>query len=510
MTSTLPMVGAVRAGRAILGAGRQVVGPLEVRLDGARVAAVAIGGEQGTHDLAGEVIGTAGDLVMPALADAHDHGRGVPTLAFGALDGALETWIPALSLQPRMDPWLLTAFALAKLARSGVASVVHCHNTQDPDALVEECIAAGRAAADVGLRMAVAVPLSDRNRLGYGPDDAVLAHLDDARRTMVTTRWSRRPASIEVQLAAVDAIAEGLAGLPGVSVQYCPVGPQWCSDALLSGVAEASARTGRRVHLHLLETRPQREWADAHHPEGLVAHLDALGILTDRTTVAHGVWLTDAELDVLALRRTVVSVNSTSNLRLRSGLAPLQRMMARGVRVAIGMDGMSVDDDDDALRELQIAHLLHAGIALDGGVAVADVIGASVSVGPVAASGPDSWGVIDTGAPADLLLLDRSAYAADVADGAVEDEASLVLARARAEHVRALVVAGRLVVSDGRVLGVDEPAIAAEVAQRCRAAAGDIAAARPAVAALQDGLVRFYAAGGHCCTEAPVTTGGRA
>lgn len=499
------MVAAVRAGRAILAPGRQVTRPVEVCLDGLRIAAVTVGTDGGrTPDDAGggEVIGTAGDLVMPALADAHDHGRGIPTLAFGAHDGALETWIAALSLQPRMDPRLLTIFALAKLARSGVASVVHCHNTQDPDALVEECIAAGRAAADVGLRMAVAVPLSDRNRLGYGPDEAVLAHLDDAQRSSVTQRWSRAVAPIDAQLAAVDAIAEGLAGVPGVSVQYCPVGPQWCSDALLSAVAEAGARSGRRIHLHLLETRPQREWADAHHPRGLVAHLDELGLLSDRTTVAHGVWMNDTDLDVIAARRVIVSVNSTSNLRLRSGLAPMRRMVERGVRVAIGMDGMSIDDDDDALRELQVAHLLQAGVGFDDGVSVEDVIAASVSVGPVAASGPDTWGVLDAGAPADLLLLDRSAYAADLAGGALDDEAALVLARARARHVRALVVAGRLVVDDGRVLGVDEPAIAAEVADRCRGAADGIAAGRPAVTALQDGLVRFYAARGHCCVEA--------
>ena len=59
-------------------------------------------------------------------------------------------------------------------------------------------------------------------------------------------------------------------------VQFGPNGVQWCSDALLTAIAEASQRTGRRIHMHLLETRYQRAWADATHPEGVVKHLDAL------------------------------------------------------------------------------------------------------------------------------------------------------------------------------------------------------------------------------------------
>ena len=328
-------------------------------------------------------IGGVGMLLMPALADAHDHGRGLPTIAFGAADGALETWIAALSLQPRIDSRLLTTLALCKLARSGVGSVVHCHNTQVAEQLVEECEQAAKAAREVGVRMAIAVPLADRNRLGYAPDADVLACVDSEHRLMVEQRWSGRPATPVEQVATVERVAEGCEDADGlVRVQYCPVAPQWCSDELLALVAQASFRTGRRVHMHLFETRYQREWADSAYPSGLLGHLDSLGLLSDRLTVAHGVWLTDDELVLLAERGVTVSVNTSSNLRLRSGTARLHRMLELGVRVAIGMDGMSIDDDDDALRELQLAHLTHAGIGLDRGVSVDEVLHASCAVGP--------------------------------------------------------------------------------------------------------------------------------
>ena len=64
------------------------------------------------------------------------------------------------------------------------------------------------------------------------------------------------------------------------SVQYGPNGVQWCSDELLQAIAQASQRTGRRVHMHLLETKYQRQWADATYPDGVVRMLDDIGLLS--------------------------------------------------------------------------------------------------------------------------------------------------------------------------------------------------------------------------------------
>ncbi len=503
MTS-LAAVRSLRAGWSLPAAGEPAVSSLSLGVAGAHLAAPA---ELGDLD-GGLSLGDERCWALPALADAHDHGRGLPTLAFGAHDQALELWIAALALQPRMDSGLLTTLALAKLARSGVSGAVHCHNTQDPAALVEECLAAARAAAAIGVRLGLAVPLADRNRLGYGPDEAVLALVPTSQRSAVAARWGSPPPSVSTQLDAVEAIAAGVAadGLDAlVSVQYCPVGPQWCSDELLAGVAEASARTGRRVHTHLFETRYQREWAEAAHPGGLLHHLDALGLVSDRLTIAHGVWLDDDELALLAERGVVVSINSTSNLRLRSGTARVQRMLELGVRVAMGLDGMSLDDDEDALREARLLHLLHHGVGLDRGIDAATVLRAATTTGPVAVAGDGGWGRLEPGAPADVVLLDGDALGADLVDGADHDLATVVLARARARHVRHLVVGGREVVRDGVVLGVDEASVAAEVAAISRAAGAAHAAAAPAVAALQAGLQQFYGDGAHRRVAAEVT-----
>ena len=78
-------------------------------------------------------------------------------------------------------------------------------------------------------------------------------------------------------------------------VQYGPIGPQWCHDATLERIAEASSENDRHVHMHLLESRRQREWLDAAYPQGIVRFLDDIGLLSPRLTLAHGVHLTDAE-----------------------------------------------------------------------------------------------------------------------------------------------------------------------------------------------------------------------
>lgn len=447
-------------------------------------------------------VGGPDALVLPALADAHDHGRGVGTIAFGAADQALETWLPALALQPWVDAGVLAGLSLCRLARSGVASVVHCHNTQRDAELVDECASVARTARAVGVRVGLAVPLADRHRIGYGADDDVLAEVAPAWRAAVGDRWRGTPMPVAEQLARVDEVAAVAAAEGGglVHTQYGPIGPQWCSPELLAAVADASARTGRRVHMHLCETRYQREWADAALPGGLLPWLDGLGLLSDRLTVAHAVWLDDDDLALLAERRVVVSVNATSNLRLRSGRARLHRMRELGVRVASGLDGMSVDDDEDALRELQMTHLLNAGTGLETDVTALDVLQASATTGPVAVAGDGPWGRPVAGAPADLVVLDGAALRAGVMPGVHEttDEvAALVLARARARHVTDLVVAGRHVVGGGRVLGFDEAGATAELTAALAAAAPEVAALQPLVRALQDGLTAFYESGGH-------------
>ena len=443
-----------------------------------------------------------GLLAMPALANAHDHGRGMSTLLIGAADEALELWLPGLAGHPSVAPYVVNGLAFARMARSGCSSILHCHVPQAYGRLPEEAAEVARAAADIGVRVGFVVPMRDRNRLVIGDNDAFLARLDAPLREAIARTWLGPLPDARGQLDLADSIAGQLQG-PRFDVQYGPVAPHWCSDTLLAGVAEASARTGRRGHMHLLETRYQRAWADTAYEGGLVAHLDRLGILSPRLTVAHCVWLRPAEMELFAERGVTIAVNTSSNLRLRSGIAPLAGFHGAGLAVAFGMDGMALDDDTDMFRELRLTRLLHAGSGLEEGVSPARLLDGALGTGHAVAGGIATFGAIAPGAAADIAVLDLAGLTYGGVPGAL-DETEIVLGRATQSHVRHLVVAGRDVVVDGRVVGVDEAAMAAEIDAAARRHAEQWSAFAPICARFRSAIRGHYRQGRH---KGPFATG---
>ena len=430
-------------------------------------------------------------LVTPALANAHDHGRGLSRLAYGALDDALEVWVAGASaLHPPVDPYLLAVTAFSRMARSGVAAAVHCHMLQRFDRLADEARAVCRAANDVGLRIAFVVPMVDRHRLAYCDDETILALLGEADREVLRARWAGPLPSIDDQIAMVVEIARQCDSA-SVNVQFGPFGLEWASDDLLYRVAEASADTGRRVHMHCQETNRQRAWADNRFPGGFVAHLDDLGLLSPRLTVAHCVWLRPEECDLLAERGVTIVLNSSSNLRLGSGVAPAAEFARRGVRLAVGIDSLSFDDDDDALRELRLLYHLHRGNSLDPGLAAADVLSAATSAGFRAVDGSERDGAVKVAAPADLILFDWDRLGGDVVSSRTS-EVDILLGRATRDHIFSVWAGGREIVREGRILGLDEPAAIAELHAQAVAGSNTANAFIPTLERYRAALRRFY------------------
>ncbi len=428
-------------------------------------------------------------LVMPPVANAHDHVRGVRPISLGAFDLPLELWLLRMAGLPPVDPYLVAAAALGRQARGGMGSImVHYTRPQGPGPLDDELRVVARAARDVGVRVAIAVALRDRNALGYAPDETLLAGLQPAERAQVEARLLKAPVPFADQVALVDDLAASIED-PLVTVQYGPYGLEWCSDAMLRLVAARSAETGRRVHMHLLESPVQREYLDHAFPQGPVRYMDEIGLLSPRLSVAHATQLRPGEMELLAERGVIVSVNSSSNMILRNGVAPMAEMARRGVRLATGLDGFTIDDDDDALRELRLAYMLHRA----GGLELGALLQAACQTGREAVSGLVG-GPLVPGAPADLLELDR-AYGADcVVD---VDEAALLAHRAGARHIKRLVVAGREVVRDGAVLGLDLAGVERELDAQVRHGAGAYASWQAVSAGFHARMKSFYGAGLH-------------
>ncbi len=454
-------------------------------LDGARIA--------------GLETGEGGDLVaLPPPANAHDHARPVRSSSFGNGGRPLETWLHRLALLPAVDPYLAAAVSLGRSALGGAGAVmVHYTRAYGPMPLPDEAAEVARAARDVGVRIGFATAMRDRNPLVYGDHAPVLAALPAAQREAVAARLLRPPLPPAEQVALADAVAARIAG-PTVDAQYGPAAPQWCSDTLLRAVAEASAVSGRRVHMHLLETRYQRDWADREHPDGIVLHLDRLGLLSPRLTLAHCTWARPAELDLLAERGVTIAVNTGSNLGLRSGIAPVAEMVRRGCRVAMGLDGLAFDEDDDALSELRLAWALHRGWGFEEAVSRARMLRIALVEGHRAVTNQEDGGTLAPGTAADVLLLDARALDADTLWPGV-DPLDLLLCRGAAPQIRELIVAGRTVVCDGALVGIDHPALRTELLARFRAGLADDSFAAVLPAFERAVAEHFGSAAAGCC-----------
>lgn len=436
-------------------------------------------GEQGISATSGSGA-CNGRLALPAPVDAHDHGYGIRTLDFGWPDDALEPWIAGMRLRPPTDPYLEALVAFGRVALSGCAATMHCHNSLNVDRLVGEAGEVVRAARTCGIRLAFSCPLLDSSPWVYGGPEALRGVLTDDEWNGIAGMVPRYAPMAE-QLAAADAIAEAHAG-DSVDVQYGPIGVQWASDAMIETIAEASARTGRRIHMHLLESPRQRIWLDRRFPEGVVRHLDRIGFLSPRLAVAHGVQLRPDECELLAARGVIVVTNPSANLRLRSGVAPITDFRAAGLEFAIGLDGSGFDDDQDIWREMRLTRLLQGGRGLEPDLHASAVFSAAIESGAKVAHQPTGRDVVVV----DYRALTEHAIFDDL------DESEILLTRMAARHVTDLLVTGKHVVKDRKLTGFDFEAARAELAGQARAALPKWASERDKARILSGFVRRYY------------------
>jgi cytosine/adenosine deaminase-related metal-dependent hydrolase len=398
-------------------------------------------------------------FVIPAFVNAHDHAR--PTASsFGAVNMPLESWIVRSTFGTPPDPYLAAASAMARSARAGCASMmIHYTRPSGTMSLVEEAKAIARAAGDVGLRIAFALAVRDQNPIVYGDSEPILSSLPADDRKTIEDMFVRPTMSPRDYIKLTETIASEIAG-PKVDVQFGPGGVQWCSRPLLEAIAESSARTGRRVHMHLLETVYQRAWADEHFPGGVVRYLRDIGLLSKRLTLAHCIHTRPDELEIIAASGARIVTNFSSNLHLHSGLAPIAAAHRCGCAIAVGVDGLALDEDDDVIREMRLVQMAHGGLGFKRTWTRPEFFGLAVRNGREATGAPGT-GALNPGSPADFVVIDLDRLDRD---GIMPvDPLELLFARGNASMVRDVVVDGRTIVRDGKPTGVNLPDIEQEL-----------------------------------------------
>jgi len=410
-------------------------------------------------------------LLMPALVNSHDHGRGFGNVSLGLDDETLEIWLLMLRSQPSISPYLAAAYDGVRLLGSGVTLTAHSHNPvrwEESHAESEETL---RGYRDAGIRVAFHPPVVDQNMLVYGDEDKFVAGLPSGVREIAMKMLASVQQSHDDYFAMCEALYSTHHDVKDslVHIQVSPAGGQWCSDALIEKSVQFAQQHRTRVQMHMLETHLQKQYALRKWGKSFIRHMDDLGALGPWLTLAHMIWVEPEDFALLAERGVAIAHNPSSNLRVRSGIAALSSMVQANITVGIGLDGFSLDEDQDYLREMRMAWTIGNNRTNQPGTRSAPLSAQSILnmgtyAGAQATFGTDTTlGKLEPGFLADMVLIDLDFSTLDfLADSQGLRESLLRLSTRR--HVKHVLANGEWVVQDGKHTRLDEAALRAEIA----------------------------------------------
>ena len=372
-------------------------------------------------------------LVTPGLVNAHGHAA--MTLLRGyADDKPLDAWLQEdiWPVEAELEPEDIAAgarLACAEMIRSGTTGFADMYF--EVDALVESVAAAGL-----------------RARVGYG---------------IVTVGKDESAAREEFETGL--AVAERLDGAADgrVRTAVMPHAPHTVDTAYLAEFAPRIRDADVPVHFHFNETPAYIEEVQAETGERPGAYADEFGLLDD-AWVAHAVHLSDAEIDLLAERDVAVAHCPAANMKLASGIAPVERLRGAGVTVGLGTDGAASNNSLDMFEEMRDAAMAGKIAADDASAVPAEAAVEMATAGSAEAIGLPG-GRIEAGAPADLAVVDLSSAHLTPE----HDLVSHLVYAANGSDVRHTVCDGQVLMRDRELLTLDERAVRREAEERARA-----------------------------------------
>ena len=421
-----------------------------------------------------EVIGTGDEILLPGFINGHHH-VGLTPFQLGSPDMPLELWFVTRMVSRNLNLYLDTLYSAFEMIASGITTVQHIHgwvpgNLAEVEHGSNEVI---RAYRDIGMRVSYSFAVRNQNRLVYQADDEFVASLPQDLRPSMQRWFSRMQLTLDDYMALFEHLHAQHQASGRAKIQLAPANLHWCSDEALTRLAEASRQYGVPLHMHLLETAYQKEYAARRGDCSAVEYLDRFGLLGPHMTLGHGVWLNEKDIDRLAETGTCVCHNCSSNFRLRSGVAPLNALEARGVNTAIGIDEAGINDDRDMLQEMRMVLRAHRVPGMDAGVpTAAQVFRMATSGGARTTAFGETIGSLAVGKAADMVLLDWKQISYPYLD---RDTPLLdaVLLRAKTEGVRKVICAGEVVYADGRFTRIDRDAALRSLHEELNAALTD-------------------------------------
>ncbi|MEE3380314.1 MAG: amidohydrolase [Succiniclasticum sp.] len=376
-----------------------------------------------------QVIDATGKLAAAGMVNAHTHIAMCLLRSYGD-DMALMDWLqnkvwPAEAGLKDGDCYWGTQLGILEMLKGGTTSFADMYFFEDETA---------KAVEESGIRACLARGLTGDK---YDKEDQRLAE-----NVRLYKDWNGK--------------ADGR-----LTVMLGPHAPYTCTEEYLKLLVEAAGELGSEMHMHLSETQQEVKDCVAQHGKTPIAYADSLGILDRGCLIAHAVWATDEEIDLMAKKHARVAHNPQSNLKLASGIAPVEKMMAKGITVGLGTDGATSNNNLDMLEETRLAAMLHKGVTYDPLCIPAAQAWDMATYQGARCIGYKDLGKLEEGYLADIVLYDMDKpywYPR-------HDRMSLLVYAASANDADTVIVNGRVIMEKGEVKTLDAEKIYAEAGQ---------------------------------------------
>jgi 5-methylthioadenosine/S-adenosylhomocysteine deaminase len=437
-----PVALVIAGGTVVTMENGRVLAPGALAIDGRDIVAVDTPEAISARFQPSETIDAAGDVVMPGLVNTHTH---APMVLYRGLadDVALMDWLHKYIFPAEaktVSPEFVragTRLAALEMIQSGTTTYTDMYYFEEEIAL---------ATREAGLRGVLGQTI-----IQFPAPDA------------------KTPAD---GLARAERFIKQYAGDDLIVPAVAPHSVYTLDAASIKAARALADRERAPVLIHLAETRDEVQIVRKQHRQTPSAYLDALGFLGPRTLAAHGVWLTDDELALLARRGVGVAHNPESNMKLASGAARVLAMRAAGIAVGVGTDGAASNNDMDMFEAVRQAALLQKLQTGDPRAVPARTALEMATIEGARALGLDrEIGSLAPGKRADVIIVSM----ASARQTPVYDPLSHLVYMTRGDDVKSTIVNGRVLMRDRKVLSLNEAAVLREartLAARVRAAVG--------------------------------------
>ncbi|GAA5234197.1 amidohydrolase family protein [Verticiella sediminum] len=406
--------------------------------------------------------------LLPGFVNSHHH-VGLTPLQLGSPDYALELWFASRMSARDVDLYLDTLYSAFEMIASGVTTVQHIHGWMRGtyEHIHGAASAVLNAYRSIGMRASYCYAVREQNRLVYEDDATFCASLPPEIGRPLAEHLEQSSMRFDEHIQLYRQLNEENAGHPLTRIQLAPANLHWITDDGLTKLVDLARADNVPLHMHLLETVYQKEYARRRTGTTAVGHLHELGVLGPWMTLGHAVWLTEEDVELVAHSGTCVCHNCSSNFRLRSGMAPINQLARRGVTIGMGLDEAGINDDRDMLQEMRLALRVHRvpGMDDDDVPTVPQVLRMATEHGAKTTAFRGEIGRLEVGACFDAVAIDYEAATYPFQD---EDVPMLdvLIQRARQKHVDTVYIGGDDVYVQGRFKHIDRDKVLGEIAEQ--------------------------------------------